>query len=731
MTARGQKSQSALTLVSGSTSELTPVSQDVDVELTCQQGGFLTEAKAVIVAAWTRPVNDFDEDDLQAKTFGPGGIELKIGLQNIAFLSHFNGGQGQRIFRAQLNIPDEAEGQVEVFVNPNAATASTDASKMGPPERRSVTVAFNRNTEAVAPTVNIITPPTTTFIGKVYRVRFVFSEPVNDFTMADIDLSDSMASISEPEQYDLDGSQWVADLTLPSSTKGTIGITVSANAVQGAQRRGPAEDYTESFDYDSRASTARTVTGGTRMSSDTKPASEGFYNGVLEKLMGSTYTYKVVQVMHPRGEAPNIFPDTTRQAGAELQRIRRSDGNKVVIKAWDTVTTAARSLCFHKGVLHWFEGSAYAETYNDDVDTMVVEGEGNVANYRQKQYGWKADMGYIYRLNGTMPDKLGLVQRSAFVNPLESEAPRDTYYGVHIGTHSPMRSWAVDSDTVLNVIAGYGDLNEILEITDAVSEQDNWNWVAVQSRLQPRLPVIETNTKTAWAVLEDIAKSLGSRIGFDGDRFVMQPAEAFQTSLAAAIMDTDTTATFNEPNHIGAIEGLFLIDDEIVSVDGSTLTRGMHNTVAAAHAEDAKLLHLDYYIVLNDGTLQQPIQTIVFQNAMERLKNFVKVRHEDKIAPARDDASILRHGEHLLEVDTLLSRHQDALADWLAKQYVRRFGTLQKSAVIRLLFSPFLQVGQVIYIEINDPRGFSGAVEIVEMSHFITENETEINVVTV
>ena len=731
MSERGPKSQSSITIVSGSASDLTPVSDDVDVEITCRQGLFLAESTAVIVSTFSRPVNDFQEDELQAKTFGPGGIELKQGRQNIAFLSHFNGGQGQRIFTAQLNIPDEAEGQVEIFINPNVATASTDASKMGPPERRSLTVAFNRNTEAIAPTVNITTPPTTKFIGKVYRVRFVFSEPINDFTASDISLDDAMASISEPVQYDLDGSQWTADLTLPSNTDGTIGITVLANAVQGAQRRGPVEDYTESFQYDSRTNTARTIAGGTLVSSDTKPLSEGTYNGVLEQIAGSTYIYKVVQVMHTLGSDPNNFPDTTRQAGAELQRIRRSDGSKVVIKAWDTVTTAARSLCFHKGVLHWFEGSAYAETYNDDVDTSVVEGEGNVANYRQKNYGWKADMGYIYKLNGTMPQKVGLVQRSAFVNPLESEAPRDTYYGIHIGTHSPMRSWTVDSDTLLNVIAGYGDLNHIIDIMNAVSEQDNWNWVAVQDRLQPRLPVVDTNSKTAWAVLEDIAKSLGSRIGFDGDRFVMQPAEPFQTSLAAAITDTDTTATFNEPNHIRAIDGLFLIDDEIVEVDENTLTRGQHNTTAAAHDADARMLHLDYYIALNDGKLQQSINTIVFQNAMERLKNVVKVKYGENVVSAKNDASIRRHGEHLLEVDTLLSQHQNALADWLAKQYVRRFGTLQKSAVIRLLFSPFLQVGQVIYIDIDDPRGFSDAVEVVEISHFITENETEINVVTV
>ena len=230
----------------------------------------MTTPTAIIDAIFTRAVDDFEEDDLQCKTSGPGGIELKIGLQNIAYLSHFNGGQGQRVFRAQLNIPDEAEGQVEIFVNPNAATASTDNSKMGPPERRSLLLSFNRNTDAVAPTVNIITPPVSVFRGNRYQVRFVFSEPINDFTMLDISLDDAMASISEPEQYDLDGAEWVADLTLPENVRGTIAITVSENAVQGAQRRGPAEDYTESFDYDARANTARTVTGGTLVNSDTK-----------------------------------------------------------------------------------------------------------------------------------------------------------------------------------------------------------------------------------------------------------------------------------------------------------------------------------------------------------------------------------------------------------------------------------------------------------------------------
>ena len=71
-------------------------------------------------------------------------------------------------------------------------------------------------------------------------------------------------------------------------------------------------------------------------------------------------------------------------------------------------------------------------------------------------------MGKLYKLSGTMPVEVGQAHRSAFVNPDSEEAKRDTQYGVHIGTASPIVQLP-GVGSPLSIVCGYGDLRKITD----------------------------------------------------------------------------------------------------------------------------------------------------------------------------------------------------------------------------------------------------------------------------
>lgn len=738
--------QNSGTLSSGSGSVPPTTSEGVEgqlhVDITRPGAGTVVVSTLALSFTWTYGsvtnfgVDGFNENDIEVRSFGPGGAELTEGSQAIAYLSDFTGMDGDTMFGATLHLPASSVGQVDIIVNAGAGTLTDDSSVVGPPDPRVLTINYNTRRTVQSPGLTIRTPPTTTFYGTSYTLGFFWTEPVSGFTVDDIMLDDMNVMITDFRQTDIEGKGYEATVHFVANSQGDLTVTVPAFSAQGEHARGPAEDVEETFSYDARREQNRTLTGVTAITTLTKTLAtlvDGMFVGVLEVLEHGGFVYVVAEVQPSRQSTPNNFPNFNEQAGAELWRITISTGATRLIKSWNYVTTAARSLCVHDGAVHFFEGHYLAYQINSDVDTEIVYDPDLDRNVERRTYAWKEDVGQLYKINGTAVEEVGQSFRSAYINPDDDEAPRDPHYGIHGGMASPMRSVGDN----LHLISGYGDLSKINDITDPVSLVANWQWLSYQSIIEPRLPVLETNGKTGWQLIEAIAATTGSVVGFTpSGEFYMKEAEPVSAEIDAALTATGTTATLQNPNSLLIpTSGVCLIDDELLTFTrtGTALTftgRGQHGTVANSHDAESAILFIDHVLRLDDGTLKQELDSIVFKSDDEWFYNFVEVYHGIHTAPAKDDDSITQHGETKLEITSLLSSKQGVWADWLANLYLSRFSKKREVVTLQIKLDTDINETDVVFLDIPNRAHAQLATEVVEINHDITGQTSEITLIT-
>lgn len=737
MAIRGQHNNSSFNM--SSTTPTSTSTQPLDVNINITETGIITTRTVRVNFFWTHIVDGFRDGDIRVVWYTEGG-EKDEGA--VGYLDTIGTDDNRSAYGAELYLPTHKGGIARVQVLANSALLSADNTIAGPPGLRTFDIRYDRRVTIETPTVNIITPPTSVFVGLEYGVRFIWSQPVSDFKLnADAMLSDvtldlAAASITDLVQVDTEGKIWQAKVTMPPNTTGTLGITVKANSVNFQNGLAPAADYTETFQFDSRATSQRqAVIGGTLISSHTEVIASGshIYNGVLESISSANYTYQVEQIMDIIDSSPNKFPNENKMAAAQLVRIARSDGARVIIKSWDYVTTAARSLFFKGTTLYWFEGSHYAEILNDNIDTIRVDVD--MGQEDQRQYTWKNGMGKLYKLSGTMPVEVGQAHRSAFVNPDEKEAERDARYGVHIGTASPIVQLP-GAGSPLSIVCGYGNLRNVTDVDNAVSNIGNWQNVIYGEYQNFRVPEFQTNRKTAWQVCEKLAKTFNAVIGFKGNRLEMYPATPMQAKLNGSLGAAATSTDIKDLNRssIGT-KDIALIGDELLGFTASgttlgSLTRGQFNTTAAAHNPNSRVVFIDYVIDIEEDFQEQPLDAINWINADDRHFNLVKIYdNQGELLALKPDTH--PSTPKLLEIHTLLDDHQTTLAEYIAEDYLLRFGTLQKQANITLKFCPVLRPYQVVFIRIPGARGIQRACQIINVRHQLDERQTHLKCITI
>ena len=698
--------------------------------------GVVLETTLPLTFTWTYGseqmfgVDGFIPDEIEVRSFGPGGQELPEGSNAIAFLSHFTGADGDTMFTANLNLPPSSEGQVDVIVPAGAGTLTGDSSIAGPPDPVVLTVQYNTIRMVQSPGVNIILPT-----GRNTNPQFLWTEPVSNFTAEDINLPDDSVVSLIPEsfrQLDMEGRRYEIEAMLPSNANGSVEITVPAFAAQGAHGKGPAEDVTETWTWDTRSQN-RTLTGVTEITTLNKDLAtlvDGLFVGILEVLEHDGFVYVVAAVQPSRQSTPNNFPNFQEQCGAELWRITIATGAKRLIRSWNYVTTAARSLCIHDDAVHFFEGSHLAYQINDDIDTVIVY-DGNLdRNVEQRTYAWKADVGQLRKIVGTGVEAVGQSFRSAFVNPDENEAVRDKDYGIHGGTASPM----ISVNGKLQLISGYGDLRNIHDIEHPVSDVFNWQLLSLQDTIEPRLPVLETNGLTGWALLEAISETLGAVIGFTpSGRFYLKPHGPDAAEIADATLSASAnSATIQNANTLVLpSSGRCLIDEELCSYTRSGTTLTLTRTNGVEHTAGDRVLFIDHYLSITPQTLVMDIEDVVFSQALEWFYNKIIVEFGSNEVSVPNPDSIATYGESELRVKTLLSAQDDVWAEWLANQYLERFSEYREVVTLQMKYTKDVFETDVVYLNIPERAHMSQACEVVEVNHGITDDQSVLTLITI
>ena len=563
--------------------------------------------------------------------------------------------------------------------------------------------------------------------------------PVSGFDLTDI--STDVGTLGNFLQATGDPSRYTADLTIPqSNTKTKVTITVSANSATVANSSpailGPEADTARTFELAAPAPVA-TVTGAdsvcvlekeiitndllndvvTHLGSD----AGGAFAGVLECESIGDYLYMVVQIrkftqtvdknnaLVTPANPKNFLSDA--QAGAALIRVNTADCRFELLKAYSDVTLAARSLAVHGTDLYFFEGSHYM--YEDE------------AAFSDRN--WREKVGYVYKIEHPSSTILGLGRnwRSATTTDNPDTHTTDFFYGVHGGTVSPIvvQSHPETTGPVIHIITGYGNFNDIGQPlgTHPVQRAGNWHWIQYHSRLNPRVSEVQTNRRTGFDVLKDIAVITNSIIGFDNDTFFIRPREPQQAENASSGI-TATQRTIGAAHlNWGSFPttGWLYINGEMIKHTGANdngqfrnVVRGDEQTTAAAHADPFTLFFVDHVLSLNQDTLEgSPINSVVANNDNRQFYNQIQMNHgDDETVFVTDTTSLTENGVRLLEMDVPLDNHQRVWADWLARSYLARFKDIHQ--IINLTLKPtyFIHVGDVVYLKIPDRLHLDGTL---------------------
>ena len=270
----------------------------------------------------------------------------------------------------------------------------------------------------------------------------------------------------------------------------------------------------------------------------------------------------------------------------------------------------------------------------------------------------------------------------------------------------------------------------------------NHNWIQYHDQINQRLSEVRTNGRTGFDVLKDIAIVTNSILGFKNDTFFMRPREPQQAiNASSGVTATQTTITATGLNwEAFPNSGWLYVDGELIKHTGadengqfSNLVRGDEGTTAAAHTGKFDITFIDHVLSLNSDTLEMPLKSVVLHNDNRQFYNRVKIVYGgDNEVLVEDATSIAENGARLLEVTVPLDAHQRVWAEWLARQYLKKFKDIHQILNLTLKPTFFLAVGDVIYLQIPERLHLNGTLcQVLSIRHtFRTPPTTAVKLVT-
>ena len=654
-----------------------------------------------IYFAWSEAVDGFTRADVDVFWYDDN--------QKVGTLADFTGTDGSSLIFTQLTLPNRSRGYVRILVNNDTATASQDTTKTGPPSITFIDIQYDNTAEQPnPPTVLIRDIQQQPWKNNTLPFTIVWSEDVTQFTSADIEISTGTLGNFTEVQPDI----YTAEVTLTANSTGTITLTIPSNSAQGAQRKGPANDYVKAFTYNTTG-VDKDIPGTTTLAELTfdfadNPHFSGAFCNVMELIVHSGYVYLFVQFVRDRGSTPiNFLAWDTVGAGA-IFRVPTTGGTLTRVDTFEDVLAAGRGLIPFESLIHYFQGSHYAYRFVDSIRPSANP-------------DWRKSVGALYKLtNGTTPTEVAQTGKTGQADTDNPRKIRDAdgdlidnpnynpYYATRGGTASPLVPYGDD----LLLIPGFGDLRETIGNLIANTEVDdirNWQLMILTDTLQTRLPLLETNNKPAYETLKMLALTTRSRFSFRGNQFRWEPADPRAAKIKTALTHSATTLYLKDFSRVNyPATGTVFINGELITYtaytpqvgggSGGVLTglhRGAFETTAAAHAVDSDVVFVDHrYADFVD------IQT---ENDRSQLYNKINVHYgENKEHTEKDDASITAYGTRVLNIPTALGPEQKLWAVYIAKQFLSAYKAPHTRVNIVVPYTKDVHIGDILYLQQND-----------------------------
>ena len=363
---------------------------------------------------------------------------------------------------------------------------------------------------------------------------------------------------------------------------------------------------------------------------------------------------------------------------------------------------------------------------------------------------WKASIGRLYELD-TADDSitdLGINWVSADISDdphIRDKRPYyvdeedqyfDPYYGVHGGTASPI-VW--DGENV-NLITGYGHLDNVTDNDDETARIENWNLITYSPDINTKLPVLDTNRKNVLQVLEDFSIITGTIIGFRFDEFFIKPRGSIETSVASPARSTSRNVLANRINRNFPSSGTISIGNELIEysllrtfppqvpVFGfDRLTRGAFGTTASSHASGATVTYIDHYIDLDIGMTEEAINRISVNDNLDQVFNQYYIGYGSGKEYFDDDAdSIALYNERPLRKSVNLDDTQLEWVKWIAEQYKMMFKDLHTTVRLEMKISLYLELGDIVYLRCSQRDKIDGAYQVIDLQHDIINQRTNV-----
>ena len=414
------------------------------------------------------------------------------------------------------------------------------------------------------------------------------------------------------------------------------------------------------------------------------------------------------------------------------------DDARVSLKTYDNMLFAARSPAYREAHINIFD-----DYTKNNRNIYYLEG-GWLNTMPMGDYPSDDDAGHLIEIVVATEEIVdrGLAWRSE--QPAEANQDDSGFdgYGVHNAFISNM---VRDRYNNLNFIAGFGapydltdtDAELVSVTTDPIDKITNFNWIQWGCDLASKITSFPTNGANLWSLLEGLASLVDYEMGFGVDHALISSLKLEYPSLdnefglnanlffrpraiRSGHLQEDITSTSAELGFVNIAssyvklpnEGFIIIDDEVIKYNaaddsdfgqdlGSSTTeleRGFLGSTPVSHEAGTAIYFIDM-IAGSRGNFGTLVDVTSKQDDFQNIYNSINVPYGDagNFVNVSSEDSIDEHGKVEFDVDgSLLDNHDRPWAEILANQYCRELCDVKDLIEFTLIYSPELQLGNLI-----------------------------------
>ena len=302
------------------------------------------------------------------------------------------------------------------------------------------------------------------------------------------------------------------------------------------------------------------------------------------------------------------------------------------------------------------ESTAVTETTDAEPQTSVAVRFSDTYN---------EDLGY-----NVIPESLGALKRinaNDTITSLGNLWYEQRPYNVAVGP-------ALSFEDALHITMGYGNMRELLRLNSQASQADNAVHLVLGDQLHYVVPTFAP-TGNIYSELADLAKKVNATLAFDNNIVSVMDRSPYRAEVDGATGTGTGDLDFDNENKAFPTSGYVLMGKEVLGYTGigsgalTGVSRGLIGTAVENHANNTEIVYLDALIRHADIESFDPTTdtTRIYNVIRDPALNF----------EVRDEDSIEKWGERILELDLGLTRHEKAWAEKIFESYLQELRNVQ------------------------------------------------------